>query len=239
MKRKKMAVVGVSAAMLAGAGAGLAVTWPSGAGAGGSLSASVDPSADTTVSTDVTPATDSTTPSTDSTQPAAKPRGGGLKDILDQMVAAGTITQDQADAIIAAIDAKRSTDDAAGGQGDHGGHHRGPGGPGFGGFGGLGGLAGPLQDGLDAAAGAIGITSDELKTELEAGKTIADVATEKGVDVQTVIDAVVASETANIEDQVTKIVTSVVNGEFGKGMWPGSTPDQAPPSSDDTTTTTG
>src|SRR4051794_17858614 len=41
---------------------------------------------------------------------------------------------------------------------------------------------------LDAAATALGITTDELKTELESGKTIAQVASDKGVDVQTVID---------------------------------------------------
>jgi len=237
MQRKKMAVIGVSAAMLAGAGAGLAVTWPSGAGAGSSLSASVDPTQDTTGGTSATPSTDSTTPSTESAQPNVKPHNG-LKDILDQMVAAGTITQDQADAILAAIQAAHP-----GEPGDHkGGHHGGPGFGGIGGvggLGGLGGLAGPLQDGLDAAAKAIGITSDQLKTELESGKTIADVATEKGVDVQTVIDAIVASETANIQDQLTKIVTSIVNGDIGKGMWPGHGPEQAPPSTEAPTTTTG
>src|SRR3954447_26598046 len=45
---------------------------------------------------------------------------------------------------------------------------------------------------LETAATALGITPDELRTELEAGKTIAQVAGEKGVDVQTVIDALVA-----------------------------------------------
>ena len=45
---------------------------------------------------------------------------------------------------------------------------------------------------LEAAAEALGMTTDELRTELEAGKTIADVAGEQGVDVQTVIDAMVA-----------------------------------------------
>ncbi len=38
--------------------------------------------------------------------------------------------------------------------------------------------------GLKAAAEALGITPDELKTELEAGKSIAQVAEEKDIDVQ-------------------------------------------------------
>ncbi len=55
---------------------------------------------------------------------------------------------------------------------------------------------------LDAAASALGITTDELATELRAGKTIADVAGEKGVDVQTVIDAMVADANARLDEAV-------------------------------------
>ena len=66
---------------------------------------------------------------------------------------------------------------------------------------------------LEAAAGALGITVDELRTELEAGKTVADVAGERGVDVQTVIDAVVAAG----EDEHVARVTAFVNGERPEG----------------------
>lgn len=57
-----------------------------------------------------------------------------------------------------------------------------------------------LHGNLDAAATALGITAEELRTELEAGKSIADVAGEKGVDVQTVIDALVAAATTKIDE---------------------------------------
>jgi hypothetical protein len=88
--------------------------------------------------------------------------------------------------------------------------------------------------GLAAAAEALGMTEDELKTELESGKSIADVAGEKGVDVQTVIDALVADASAHIDQEVTDghltadeaaakkaelndRITAFVNGEMPPG----------------------
>jgi hypothetical protein len=65
---------------------------------------------------------------------------------------------------------------------------------------------------LDAAATAIGITTDQLRTELQAGKTIAAVAGEHNVDVNTVIDAMVTEATANLKDRI----TDVVNNGFPK-----------------------
>jgi hypothetical protein len=56
--------------------------------------------------------------------------------------------------------------------------------------------------GLDAAATALNMTADALRTELEGGKTIAQVAGEKGVDVQTVIDAMVADASAKLDQAV-------------------------------------
>ena len=55
---------------------------------------------------------------------------------------------------------------------------------------------------LDAAAEALGVTVDELRDALQDGKSIADLAGEKGVDVQTVIDALVADATAKIDEKV-------------------------------------
>ena len=67
--------------------------------------------------------------------------------------------------------------------------------------------------GVDAAAKVLGMTPADLRTEVQGGKSIADVAKEKGVDVQKVIDAIVAegktqleAEIAKLPDQVTKIV---------------------------------
>jgi hypothetical protein len=58
---------------------------------------------------------------------------------------------------------------------------------------------GPRGERLETAAEALGMSADELKTELEAGKSIAQVAEEKGVDVQTVVDALVAEGMARLE----------------------------------------
>jgi hypothetical protein len=57
-------------------------------------------------------------------------------------------------------------------------------------------------EGLTAAAEAIGITEDELRTALQDGSSIADVAAANDVDVQTVIDALVADATAHIDEEV-------------------------------------
>ena len=55
---------------------------------------------------------------------------------------------------------------------------------------------------LDVAAEAIGISVDDLRTELEGGKTIAEVAKAHDVDPQKVIDAVVAAATKRIDEAV-------------------------------------
>lgn len=62
---------------------------------------------------------------------------------------------------------------------------------------------------LDAAADALGMTAEELEAQLEAGKTIAEVATAEGVDIEAVIDALVADATGHIREHV----TALVNGE--------------------------
>jgi hypothetical protein len=70
---------------------------------------------------------------------------------------------------------------------------------------------------IEAAADALDMTADELRAELEAGKTIADVAGERNVDLQTVIDAVVAAG----EDEHVERVTALVNGELRGHGGPG------------------
>ena len=56
--------------------------------------------------------------------------------------------------------------------------------------------------GLDAAAEALGISVDDLRSKLEGGATIAQVAQQQGVDVQKVINAMVADATAHIDQAV-------------------------------------
>ena len=70
-------------------------------------------------------------------------------------------------------------------------------GPGMGrGFGRLGGVA------FDSVAKALGITTDELKTDLGKGQTIADIAKSKNLDVNKVIDTLVGDATARIDQAV-------------------------------------
>lgn len=59
--------------------------------------------------------------------------------------------------------------------------------------------AGVLRNAFQAAATAVGVSPDDLKSALRSGKTIADVAREHGVDPTTVVNAVVASATQSID----------------------------------------
>ena len=128
-----------------------------------------------------------------------------LSGALAALVTDRTITQAQADAVTAAISEFAGFGGFPGGPGGF----DGPGG--FGGFGSHDGFGDHGHRGvsLDVAATALGMTADELKVELQAGKTIADVATAKGVKVQAVIDALVAEQTANITARITDAVNGV------------------------------
>ena len=52
-------------------------------------------------------------------------------------------------------------------------------------------------------AQALGVTEDELRTAFQDGKSVADVATEKGVSLDTVVNAVIADETTRLAQAVT------------------------------------
>ena len=60
---------------------------------------------------------------------------------------------------------------------------------------------------FDAAAKALGMTPDELFTELHSGKTLADIEKEKNVDAQTVTDAVAAVRKDAISKAIEQAVT--------------------------------
>ena len=175
-KQLGLAAIGL-AGLTAGAGAGLVLT-------GGSGGASAQSSPTTTPDT-TAPASGSNGSS--GSAPAKPGVTARLQEILAPLVEKGTITQAQADAVIAAIEAARPAD------GPHGGFGRGPGGPG-----------GPGKGfGLDEAAAALGMTTDELRTALAGGQSIADVAKAKGVDLTKVTDALVAAYTKHEQDEVT------------------------------------
>jgi hypothetical protein len=92
---------------------------------------------------------------------------------------------------------------------------------------------------LDAAAKALGMTTDDLRSALKGGKSIADVAKGKNIDVNKVVDAMVSDAQAKIDQAKTNgkltpqqaddlkstlkdRITQVVNGNFpGPGRGPG------------------
>jgi hypothetical protein len=95
---------------------------------------------------------------------------------------------------------------------------------------------------LDAAAKALGITTDDLRSALRDGKSIADVAKDKNVDINKVIDAMVATAQsridkaktdgkitqpqadrlqADLKDRITKLVNGDFAGPRGRGPGPG------------------
>ena len=154
MKTNRLAAFGLAAGLLGGGAAGLALGVP-GLASAQSEETSADPAA-----------------------PTAKPaKDQWLKDALAPLVSNNTITQAQADAVIAALEAGRPAKGGRRGHGPHG--HR-----------------------LSAAATALGITETELRTALEDGQTLAQVAQSKGVAVDAVVNAIVAEIKTKLNEQV-------------------------------------
>lgn len=173
-RRRRGTILGVSAGVLGGGLVGLAMTVPT------FTSAASDDTTDTT--TDITVAALQTTDDTttddstvDTTDDAARPEPGArLREALQALVDDGTITAEQADAVAEHLAAQAP---------ERGGHrgHRGPG-----------------MDG-EVVAGLLGIEAEELRDALRDGQSIADLATANGVDVQTVIDALVAEAQGHLD----------------------------------------
>jgi hypothetical protein len=113
---------------------------------------------------------------------------------VDQAVTDGWLTQDQADMLQWRLD-QEATRGLEGGKG-------------FGMMGGRG-MGGPMGFGMGGsdslysiAADKLGMKLTELLTELQNDKSIADVAKEKGVDTQTIIDAYVAKVKETLDKSV-------------------------------------
>jgi len=188
---KKLAGTGLAIGLVAGAGAGLILEL---SGAVGAASGSTAVVGDSTASTtpDATDATtpDATTPDAPATaDPVHTDPSTRLGEVLKPLVDDGTITQDQADKVIAAIVAARP---AGGPDGGHRGFGGGPGGPG-----------GLIGKGLDVVATTLGITNDEVVTALKDGQTLAELAVSNGKTAQDVIDAIVGEATTRINTAVT------------------------------------
>jgi hypothetical protein len=140
----------------------------------------------------------------------ARPKAGPFSGVLDGLVTNGTITQEQADAIVGAGEAARAerhANRAEGGMGRveggmgrvEGGmgrpEMRGPGRPGGPGRGGM-----PLEN----AAEAIGITVEELRTGLQSGQSLAVIAEANGVSADTLIEELTNDARTRITDMVNR-----------------------------------
>jgi hypothetical protein len=115
------------------------------------------------------------------------------KDLIDQAVKNGKLKADQAAELKKKLDESKGCA-PFGALGQRGGSQNGTPKAGT--------LRAGLQTGLDAAAKALGMTSDQLTSELKSGKSIADLAKVKNVDLKAVRDAVIAAEKAAIDQAV-------------------------------------
>jgi len=182
---------------------------------------------------------DSPTP-TSTGKTATKPSGPmdrltAIKNALKGLVSDGTITQSQADKVAATLDKALP-------QGR------------FGRFGPRFGLGPPglLQDKLDAAAKALGMTPDQVKAALRNGTSLAALAKQKGVAESTLVNALVTQVTndidqavkdgklsaamatrlkTNLQARITRLVESTppAMGHGWRGMMPPNAPPNAPP----------
>lgn len=110
---------------------------------------------------------------------------------LDDAVTHGRLTQEEADEKKAELPERmtafvNATLPAEGDRGGPGGKHGGPGGPGG-------------RANLGTVASTLGITEEELRTQLQSGKSLADIAGDK---TGAVVDALVAEATARIDQAV-------------------------------------
>lgn len=129
----------------------------------------------------IAPALAASDGSTTTTTTVVRHRWQALEDALAGLVSDKTLTQAQADKVAATLDAKLP-------------RHRGPGGPA-----GLGrGVRGPGHLPPADVAKALGVTPQELRSQLRAGRTLAQIGAAQGLSKATVVDRLVAAATARL-----------------------------------------
>jgi len=110
-----------------------------------------------------------------------------LKHRVDAAVAAGRLTKAQGDALKARIDSGEAPLFPAGGRHPRGfGHH----------------AFGHHGEKLDAAAAYLGLTEEQLRTELESGKTLAQIATAHGKTADGLVNALVDAANKKLDAAV-------------------------------------
>ena len=118
-------------------------------------------------------------------------RLASIKSALSGLVSNGTLTQAQADKVAGTLESQLPV-------------------PGRGGMGGMGGMGGPggrsggigMAQTHDAAAKALGMTADELYTAVQGGKSLAEVAKDQKVNVDSLIKAMVAAAKIQLDTAV-------------------------------------
>ena len=201
---KRITAIGVTAGVLGGGAIGLMLGVPALTSASGSSPAAVveqatTPTDDTT--TDDTTTDDTTTDDTIVTQiitdeasddATTRPEPGvRLREQLQELVDDGTLTSEQADAVATFLVENRPE------RGFPGGFPGFPGGPGGHG-------RGHVGVGLESGelAELFGLERDELRDLLRDGQSLADIATDQGIDVQTVIDTIVNATKEHFDEAV-------------------------------------
>jgi polyhydroxyalkanoate synthesis regulator phasin len=191
--RRRGVAIGIAGGLLAGTAAGLVFGVP------GLTSAASDSTPAVVVQQ-----TDETDPSTpapaDTTAPADVPdaedapeMGTKLRETLQALVDDGTITAEQADAVTAHLVENRPERGEGGFGGGPGGHRGGPGG--------MFGRGGPGM-GSEALTELLGLTAEEIHTQLHDGTTLAEIAAAQGVEVQAVVDTLVAELDTRLDEAV-------------------------------------
>lgn len=118
-------------------------------------------------------------------------RTSRIAEELAGLVSDGTLTQEQADKVASTL-----AEAAPGrGPGGPGGHGHGPGG-------GPGGLGGVLREGLETAAGTLGLEEDVLRDRLRDGETLGEVADAEGVARDDLVAALVTRAEELLADAV-------------------------------------
>jgi hypothetical protein len=192
MTPRRLIATSVGAGLLLGGATGLAVTLPGGANAA----------------------------ETDSTVSATERPAGPMSGMLDGLVADGTITQEQADAIRSTAEARRAErgDAGMGGKGRHGGPGAGMRGgetPGADRLGGRGGPGGGMR--LDSAAEAIGISPEDLRAGLRSGQSLAQIAEANGVGTDELVDRLTTDARERISEMVQRVPGQHSPGSNGPG----------------------
>jgi len=169
--RRRGVTIGVAAGLLAGGAIGLVAGVPS-------LTSAASDDADSVV---VALQEDTADPTEAPPAPDERPEPGErLREVLQPLVDDGTITSVQADAVTEhLVENMPDRGDRPGRRGHRGPEGHGPNNP--------------------VVAELLGIDRETLRDELEAGNSVADIAEENGIDVQTVIDGLIADAESHID----------------------------------------